>query len=462
MDDDLFYFNGVDATTGTYGLPPLSAERLASVIEGEPDAALLRELKWRAEASRGVAHFGVRDAVDPNRLDQTGWGVVFAHDADPAIREALSPLLTMRRQQAGRLYREYSGAEGFRVGKDTKMAFLRRHGVGPGPVDPEKAPYHVLIVGDPERIPFRFQSQLDVQFSVGRIDFGQDLEAYDRYARSVVAAESGEVERARRVAFFAPTNRDDRATTASAEHLIAPLVEHFRETTSWDVSQHLGDGARKADLASLLGEAPALLFTASHGMEFPNGDPRQLRHQGAILCQDWPGPKTWRGPIPEDHYFAADDLASDADLTGTMAFFFACYGGGTPKVDDFAKQGIPATSARRSRPTHSSPPCPCACCRTPAAARFAVVGHVERAWGCSFLWPGAGSQTTVFETTLGQLLDRLDGRRRARGLRRALRRAVDGAFRPARGDRIRRRHRPARIGAIMDGEQRRPRLHAAR
>ncbi|MEM8931000.1 MAG: hypothetical protein AAGE94_07485, partial [Acidobacteriota bacterium] len=153
MDDDLFYFNGVDATTGTYGLPPLSAERLAGVIEGEPDEALLRELRWRADSGRGVAHFGVRDQIDPNRLDQAGWGVVFAHDADPAIREALSPLLALREQQAGRLYREYTKADGFRVGKDTKMAFLRRHGVGPGPVDPEKAPYHMLIVGDPERIP---------------------------------------------------------------------------------------------------------------------------------------------------------------------------------------------------------------------------------------------------------------------------------------------------------------------
>jgi hypothetical protein len=407
MSDDLLYFNGVNGATGDYGLPPMSGEDLASVIQGEADEELLSELKYRT-AQKSESHFGVKEGVDPKKLDESGWGVLFTHDADPAVREALEPLLNLRREQAGERYRCYEKGDAFRVGKDNKNNWLARHGAGPGPVDPEKVPYYVLIVGSPEKIPYRFQSQLDVQFAVGRIDFGDDLDAYDNYARSVVAAETGQVELGRKISFFGVANEGDAATNLANEHLVSPILDHLgNKQPSWEVASFLKDRATKSDLGSLLGgdETPSLLFTTSHGMEFPMGDPRQLVHQGALLCQDWPGPQAWQGqgPIPQDHYFASDDLPQNANLLGLIGFFFACYGCGTPRYDEFAKQAFKDKRAEIA-PHAFLADLPSRMLSNPGGGALAVIGHVERAWGCSFVWKGAGSQTTVFESTLDRLL----------------------------------------------------------
>jgi len=406
MANDLLYFNGINGATGEYGLPPMSGEELSQFIQGEAEPENLAELRFRHESTH-QEHFGVKEGVNPKSLAESGWGVIFAHDADPAIKEALTPLLKLRQEQAEEHFRLYEKGDGFRVGKDTKGGFLARHGAGPGPANPDKVPYYLLIVGSPEKIPYRFQSQLDVQYAVGRIDFGDDVHAYDNYARSVVETESGRVKLSRDISFFGVANDDDRATQLSADQLVSPLVEHLKGNADWNINTFLKDAAQKHQLAQLLGgdQTPALLFTASHGMEFPMGDSRQLPHQGALLCQDWPGPNAWKGKgaIPQDYYFAGDDLSSNANLLGLLGFFFACYGGGTPKFDDFAKQAF--KDRVEIAPHAFTAGLPTRMLSNPGGGALAVVGHVERAWGYSFVWKDAGPQTTVFESTLDRLLD---------------------------------------------------------
>jgi hypothetical protein len=412
---DLLYFNGINGATGEYELSPLRASDIAAIAMGEElDPGHIKELKeWNKHVkarSHGPKPKRPKEGIDPKNLAETGWGVIFAHDEErlPAIREALSELLDLRRKQATtrwkHYYQEYTGADAYRSG-ESKMDFLERHGAGPGPADPDKVPYYLLIVGDPERIPYRFQYQLDVQYAVGRLYF-DTLEEYAQYAHSVVEAETGQVPLARQAAFFGVQNPDDRTTEISAQHLVKPLAEKMAaDQASWDVQTWLAEEAAKSQLAQFLGgaETPALLFTSSHGMGFPNGDARQFPHQGALLCQDWPGPNAWRGSIPEQFYFSADDVGDDARLLGLMAFFFACYGAGTPRLDDFAHQAFHVQEALA--PHAFVARLPQRMLGHPQGGALAVVGHVERAWGYSFMWGQAGRQLAVFESTLKRLME---------------------------------------------------------
>lgn len=404
--DARFHLNGIDGSTGNYLVPELEAGTVSTIALGERlSREVLDELKAKY-LQVSMDHLGVVAEVDPNDLAQAGWGVIFSHDADPRIHEALTPLLEHRRALAGskdeRFYREYTGADGYRPG-ESNVEFLVRHGVAPGqPANPERMPYYLMIVGDSEEIPFRFQYQLDVIYAVGRIWF-DDVEGYAHYARSAVAAETRPVPGERSAVFFGARNNDDRATTLSADHLIAPLAERLAgQIEGWTVDSVVAEAATKERAGRLLGaETPALLFSATHGMGFPSRDPRQLPHQGALLCQDWPGRVEWRKAIPEDFYFSGDDLSQEAGAANLIALLFACYGAGTPKTDDFEQ----AVDASKEIAPHSFVGrLPMRLLGHPKGGALAVVGHVERAWSFSFTWPRAGEQLDVFHSMLRQLL----------------------------------------------------------
>jgi subtilisin family serine protease len=409
MTDELLYFNGVNGDTGDYDLDPMSAERLFDVLRGVAPAENQKELEYRVQWET-EEHLGVVEGIDPTKVEEAGWGVIFPADPEnrfvPAIKEALKPLLDLRRKQAGRFFRVYEGVSALRPG-ESKAEFLVRHRVPPAdPANPERMPYYLLLVGDPQQIPYRFQSQLDVQYAVGRIHF-ETIQEYANYAASVVAAETGKVSLPKKAAFFGVANPDDTATQMSTSKLVQPLLTQMSaEQQDWQIAAHIGPGATKSRLADLLGgsDTPSLLFSASHGVPFAPGSSRQLPHQGALLCQDWPGPDAWkgRGPIPHDHYFAGDDLTSDTNLLGMIAFFFACYGGGTPQHDDFPKPGTSTLSQVAPQPFVAR--LPMQMLGREKGGALAVIAHIERAWGSSFVWSRNIEQTDVFKSTLSHLM----------------------------------------------------------
>lgn len=409
MHEELLTLNGVSGATGRYLLPPMSPEQISRMARGERrDPGHLRELRWWYRRVT-EAFFGPKEGVDPTDLAQAGWGVIFPYDADERVIDALRPLLDHRRAQAGqtdeRRYREFTRAEGYRPG-ESKQQFLARHGVGPGPADPDKVPYYLLIVGGPEAIPYTFQYQLDVQYAVGRVAF-ERIEDYAAYAASVVAAETGGAFRAKRAVFFGARTEGDRATQLSASQLLAPLVEQLSQRRpDWEIHHTIGEAATKARLGALLGRggrAPALLFTATHGVGFPSGHPHQLGRQGALLCQDWPGPSESGEPLSEEHYFGADDVIADAQLTGLISCHFACFGAGTPQWDDYAHGD--AERRMQLAPNAFLAALPQRLLSHPKGGALAVIGHVDRAWGYSFVWPQAGQQTEAFKGCLARLMD---------------------------------------------------------
>lgn len=438
---DELIFNGLDATTGGYLTQATQAELVAAarLALDQRDDEQQRALHLRHSQTE---HAGI-DA-DQRNLDETGWGVIFHKDADPRIREALAPLLNMRREQAGTRYREFSGTDGYFPGESKQSFAARRDAPVTGPVNPDRIPYYLLIVGSPETIPFTFQYQLDVQYAVGRIHF-DTLEDYTRYAQAVVQAEQHLPALPRRATFFGVKNPNDKATIASAEKLITPLASellpgsiaealrraqstieraqkagrtadierntaYIEELREWQITTLLADQCYKDNLAAVLGgnDTPALLFTASHGVGFPAGHARQISDQGGLVCQDWEGPG--RGlpagldAMPREWYLSAADVeaASDLNLLGTIAFFFACYGGGTPQFDEFSQ----LRHLKEIAPRPFLARLPNALLTHPAGGALAVVAHVERAWGYSFLYEQV-PQLNTFQTALKNLM--LDG-----------------------------------------------------
>jgi len=368
---------GIEAETGNLlpGLTEADLERIS------PDRS---EVKQRG--SRGAAdHLAISD-IDPNKLDESGWCVLFTKDADPAIKEALKPLLKRREEEATRLFKVFEGIAGVLPGDDARK-WIERQGASFANVDPENGvPLYILIVGSPHEISFEFQYLLDLYWNVGRLHF-DTVDEYRRYAESVVDYETAvTVPHQKRAAIFAVKNDGDRATGLLHDQVASPLmtgadgVRTLAGFKGFQFDALLAENATKERLVSLLsgkepGGVPAFLFTGSHGVKFKMEDPAQLDKQGAILCQDWPG---FGATMPE-HLFTAADIPKDAPIHGLIHFFFACYGGGCPKEDNFGlgsgqppKQLVPEPILARLPQ------------RLLNAGALASFAHVDRAWAYSF------------------------------------------------------------------------------
>ena len=257
-------------------------------------------------------------------------------------------------------------------------SFFDRYGVPPGDVDPgqEMLPYYLLVVGSPQRIPFSFQSELDITHASGRLWF-EDPGAFHRYALNLVSQEREPVRRKRRLVLFG-TDNGDRITGLTSQYLVPPLATQLAEIKpkDWAIESIEPPLAKKETLRDLLAspEGPALLFTAGHGAV---SSKRPLDLQGALICSEWQG-----GKLEPGAYFSGADVLPGHDFRGLIAFFFACFSAGTPEFDSFAAPGKKAWrwhdypfvgDLPRALLGHENGP-------------LALIAHIDQAFQFSFLW----------------------------------------------------------------------------
>lgn len=398
--------NGINGATGDYLFPQPSAQEIAAIAKNASiENQHLNDLKDRkrelTDQSKAPAAW-----VDPTDLANAGWGVIFTETYRGYTLEALKSedglglLLNHRKQQASQQFEAYYRECVYKSGQ-SKNEFLKAHKVPPsGAVDPDRGmPYYLMIVGNPETIPYEFQYQLDVQYAVGRIYF-DTLEEYAYYAQSVVRAEMGQVVRPRQVSFWGVRNRYDEATKLSSEKLIKPLSEWLpQKAPGWECPMLLAEEATKENLSRQInqGSAPAILFTASHGVGFPKGDSHQKEFQGALVCPEW---NRFSVIDPETQLFSAADIKVEADFHGLIAFHFACYSLGTPQFNDFQQRDGEKQLAEAPFVARL----PQKLLSHPKGGALAVIGHVDRAFANSFQVSGI-KQLAVFQSVLKCLID---------------------------------------------------------
>jgi hypothetical protein len=383
MSDRKLYFNGVNPK-GKYLTPPAPLQELVERLRREGwQAPPEWVLEWtRQHAVGDPRRKPVLEVDKPWDLAETGWGVVFAPDLNSRVRSELETLLEHRRQLATRVHSHYY--KEYEYAGESTFKFVKENRGKPGmPADPENIPYYLLLVGSPESLPYKFQAELDVSHAVGRIFF-ENIQDYGNYARSVVKAENLSRPRSEEIVFFGTEHKNDPATQRTAQALVHQLANSVLEPgMPWRVREILGESARKEKLQPLLGgaETPAFLFVACHGVGFDEDDNRQQDSQGALVCQDWPGPEDEEG-VDEHQWFAASDIQQDPSLHGLVAFFYACYGVGTPQRDNFNQKPLAKPEQIALRPMVSRLPQRLLCPQDGGA--LAVIGHVDRAFPESF------------------------------------------------------------------------------
>jgi hypothetical protein len=406
MKDKLIYSNGVNALTGHYLLSPLSSAEFLKLTKGAKVHGGVATWFNRIKTVLTRPFLGLPYDVDPKKISEAGWAIVFPSDAKAELRNAMEPLILHRRKYVPpdrmKILDYHHG--------ETALDWLKRLGSAAGNVNPRKVPYYVLLIGNPTEIPFEFQYHLDVEYAVGRLGFDH-LHQYQKYTESIVSYETTDaVANAREAVVWGTHHINDGFTDMSTAYLTTPLCNGedgepaIGKNQIFSLSCLTELQATKANLLNVLRgrknrKTPAILFTASHGMGWSKEDSKgQKECQGALLCQDWTG----IGSIDASHFLKASEIPDDANVKGMVVLTVACYGAGIPEFDAFLRDRAQGPSAIADEPFISA--LPQRLLSHPNGGALAVIGHIERIWTLSFVPPGLPSQLIPFRNFFGRVM----------------------------------------------------------
>jgi hypothetical protein len=104
-----------------------------------------------------------------------------------------------------------------------------------------------------------------------------------------------------------------------------------------------------------------------------------------------------------EFYFSADDVSPDAQLVGSIFYFWSCFDAATPKYDNFSQVSYRETT-RQIAPRFFMSRLPQSLLGHPHGGALAVIGSVERKWGYSFMGELGENDVDLFLTTQVQLM----------------------------------------------------------
>ena len=120
-----------------------------------------------------------------------------------------------------------------------------------------------------------------------------------------------------------------------------------------------------------------------------------------MLCQDWPGPRRWRGKeIARDHYYSADDLGTGARVAGMITWLYSSFSAGTLDLDEHVVQKSEQEVVPRPFVAHL----PQRLLSHPGGGALAVVGWLRQVMIGSPQSQAADILLAVFESALRRLL----------------------------------------------------------